>query len=122
VSQITTAESASAPTVPEKKPSESGAWLRDNAVLQPLNGTVFGSLLVAWVAIGASGSAAIVGALAVCIAVPVLGWFIGLPIMLMIALMAACLWLTGVLAIVSAWALTALTIGLVSLGARLLNR
>ena len=100
--------------------SAAPGWLTSNAVFQTINATAFGSVFAAWMAMGASLAAATMGALALCVALPVIGWFFGLPIVLAFAFFAATLWFVGVLAIAGAWACTAATIAAVSFGRRLL--
>jgi hypothetical protein len=50
-------------------------------------------LLAAWTVIGVAGVTTITGALGACMLVPFLGWFIGIPIILMVASLAAILWM-----------------------------
>jgi len=56
-----------------------------------------------------------------CIAVPILGWFIGLPIVLGFAMVGAMFWFMGVMAIVGAWACVAFTVAAVTFARRLLD-
>jgi hypothetical protein len=61
-------------------------------------------VVAAWTAIGASLSAAIAGACAMCLVVPVLGWFIGLPIVLACGAAVFAGWALVLALIVAAWA------------------
>jgi hypothetical protein len=72
-------------------------------------------------AIGAGLSGATMGAVGLCIAFPIIGWFIGLPIVLGLALMAVAMWLTGLFLLFAAWALTAMALGAISFGHRFLE-
>lgn len=97
------------------------AWLKENAVLQTLNASAFGGLLAGWLAIGASMAAATGGALALCLAVPVFGWFFGLPLVFMGAMMGASIWVGGQMLLVMGWAAVAGTVALITFGRRLLD-
>ena len=81
-------------------------WLKQNVAFQVIGATVWGSMLAAWFALGASFSAALAGAAAICIAVPLLGWFVGLPMVLATGFAAAAVWFCGVLAIFAGWGIS----------------
>jgi hypothetical protein len=85
-------------------------WLRENPVLQPVH-RIFVGLLVVW---SASGSTAILAALAICVASPILGWSIAPPLLLTIALKGAFLWIVGVFAIFGSWTVTGAIVGFAS--------
>lgn len=101
--------------------SPATAWLMSNALFQTANMGIFGSMLTAWVALAALFSTATVAALALCVAFPIIGWFIGLPMVLFFAMFAWCLWIMGVFAIFAAWACTAATIAFVTFAHRMLE-
>lgn len=90
------------------------AWLRDNPVLEPTH-RIFMSLVFAWAALA---SAAILAALAMCIAAPLLGWFIAPSKMPILALEATFFWVMGSFAIFGAWVITAATVGLANVAVR----
>lgn len=50
-------------------------------------------LLAGWLAIGIAGCTITTSALGACLLVPFLGWFIGIPMILMAASLGAILWL-----------------------------
>jgi hypothetical protein len=88
------------------------AWVRHNAIFGAMNGTAWVSVLAAWTALGASGGAAVAGAGALCLAVPIIGWFFGLPIVIGIGLAGAGIWAAGFVAILCAWAVTTVAVAL----------
>jgi hypothetical protein len=112
-----------ASTLPAKAEGRSpaSAWLLENALFQSINGTIWASLLVGWVAMGTAMAAATMAALVGCIAVPILGWFIGLPIVLGFAMVGGMFWFLGVMAITGAWACVAFTVAAVTFARRLLE-
>jgi hypothetical protein len=77
-------------------------------LFQGLTAGVFGGLLTAWVAISAALAGAFTGAVAMCLVVPVLGWFIGLPIVFVTGMMIGTLWLCALCALFAAWTIVAL--------------
>lgn len=79
-------------------------------------------MIAGWVAIGASLSAALAGAAALCVALPILGWFIGLPIVFGIAMLAACFWVAVFGTIVAAWICTAMTVAVVGVARQVVAR
>jgi hypothetical protein len=109
------------PAPPQKTLAPGTAWLLENGLFQAMNGTIWVSMIAALAAIGASFSAALMAAAGMCVALPVLGWFIGLPIVFFCAMTGAMLWFSALAAIVCAWACTAVTVAAVSFGRRLLN-
>jgi hypothetical protein len=107
------AEHASFPLVPVT--SSSAARTGASALAQLVGAATFTALIASWVAIGASLAAAIGGALAICVALPIVGWFFGLPIVLGLGMMTAAGWALGLALLVSAWALAAVTVGVIGL-------
>jgi hypothetical protein len=93
---------------PEPSPSPA-AWAGAGVVAQFGGAAVFTGLLATWAALGASLFAATAAALAMCIAIPILGWFFGLPIVLAFGAFAGAMWVGGFMLLASAWAITALT-------------
>jgi hypothetical protein len=114
-------EPAALPAPKADGQSPANAWLLENALFQSINGTIWASMLAAWMLIGTSLAASTAAALVGCIAVPILGWFIGLPIVLMFAMVAAMCWFMGVMAILGAWACVAFTVAAVTFARRLLD-
>src|SRR4051812_6403470 len=90
----TTGSMPSSPELPAAAPTQTSApaWLGGSALGQAITAGAFGSLIVAWVAIGASLASAVGGAAAMCVAVPVIGWFFGLPLVLGFGMVAAAFW------------------------------
>jgi hypothetical protein len=82
-------------------------WLKDSAIFQLAGAAIFGPVLVAFMAIGASLASAVAGAAALCIALPIIGWFIGLPLVLMFGFVAASLWASALFGLAVVWALYA---------------
>ena len=89
---------AAAAVAPPRGDSPGTAFLaKSNALFQSINATAFGGLVVGWMAIGASLAGATTAACVFCIAVPIIGWFIGLPVVLSLAMAGAAVWITGLL-------------------------
>jgi len=105
-------EVPAAPTADPTNKSPAASWVKHNAIFSAVNGTVFVSALAAWTALGSSGGAAVLGALALCVAVPVLGWFIGIPVVLGTAMAGAAIWVAGFFAILMAWFITTVAVAL----------
>ena len=116
---VATSATASEPRTASRSPATD--WLLDNALFQPINGTMWGSLIVGWVAVGSSLAAATAAALALCLAVPFLGWFFGLPIVFGLGMVAAACWFGGLLMLFGAWACTAASVAAITFASRLLN-
>ena len=95
-----------APVTPTTADDQSPAvkWVTHNAIFAPINGTVWMSMAAAWTALGASAAGATVAALALCVAVPIFGWFLGIPIVLACAMVGACIWVLGYVGIFAGWA------------------
>ena len=72
---------------------------------QPSDGARAGvaGAAAAWTALGAAGATSLAAIAAVCCAVPFIGWFVGLPIVLMLGMMGACVWMLGYGFIGLAW-------------------
>lgn len=62
------------------------------------------SVFASWLAIGASLAAAFLAAGALCIALPILGWFVALPVLAVAAFFAAMCWAWVPAMIGAAWA------------------
>jgi predicted PurR-regulated permease PerM len=106
---------------PAARNAQATAWVAKNVVLQSINGTIWGAMILALTAAGAVGATLTASALAACCFVPVIGWFIGIPIVLMMAFMGAMLWAIAIAAIFAAWACVALTFAAITLGRRFLE-
>ena len=118
--EVVPASHATVAARPSKR-SPGNAWLTDNAIFQSINAGVFGGLIAGWIAIGASLAGATTAACAFCLVVPVIGWFFGLPMVLMFGMAAAMFWIVGLFMIVGAWMVTAAAVAAVSFGHRLLE-
>jgi hypothetical protein len=94
--------------VPADPASTALAWLSGHAIFQSLTAGAFGGLIAGWIACSAAMVAAFTAACAMCLVVPILGWFIGLPIVVFAGMMVAVCWLGALGVLLCAWAFTAL--------------
>jgi hypothetical protein len=97
------------------KPSATPEWLKESAIGQVAAASVFGPMFVVLMAVGASLFAAVAGAAALCIALPIIGWFFGLPLVLMFGAVAGALWASALFLLGLAWATVAFVTFLVAL-------
>jgi hypothetical protein len=95
-------------TTPSGPAAKTLVWLSGHAIFQTVTASAFGGLITGWIAISAALVGAFTYAVAMCLIVPVLGWFIGLPIVLVTGMMVAMCWLGALGALLFAWALVAL--------------
>jgi hypothetical protein len=97
------------------------AWLLENVVFQSLNGTIWATMLIGLMTIGGTLAAATAAALAACILVPILGWFIGAQLVIGFAMGLGVLWLMAFVGVVFVWACTAAAVAAATFGRRALD-
>ena len=105
-----TAAVKSTGTAPIPPSSPATKWVRDNLILQTLTGSTSGALIAGWVAIGASLGGAWLAAAAMCIAFPVVGWFVGLPMAFAVGAGVGAVWMSVLGGLLVSWAVSAVAL------------